>query len=412
MIECRKHSKMFRKLCTAANTRCALSRSFSVGELSKEHQEVQQLCRRFTEQKLKPTAAAIDRDGTFPAEQIAELAKLGLMRVTVSSEYGGAGMDMLSLSLVVEELSRGCGSTGSIVSIHNCLYANLLNRLGTDKQRETLFNKYDAKTIGAFALSEAGAGSDVAALSTRATRSSNGGWILNGTKAWVTSGVEAVAGIVFATVDPGLKYKGITAFLVDFDEVLGGLRRGSPEEKLGIRGTSTCDLIFQNVHVPESNVLGTVGGGMRIAMEQLDRARIGIASQAIGIGQAALEEAVMYAQQRTAFGGTLIDLPAVRTRIAEMATRIETARLLVRKAAAEIDRGQRATKTCSMAKWIAGETATFAAHGCQQIMGGMGYVKSLPAERFYRDARITEIYGGVTDVQKSIVADQIIKELE
>uniref|UniRef100_A0A182NTC8 Short-chain specific acyl-CoA dehydrogenase, mitochondrial n=1 Tax=Anopheles dirus TaxID=7168 RepID=A0A182NTC8_9DIPT len=404
---------MFRKLCTATNTRWVLSRSFSVGELSKEHQEVQQLCRRFAEQELKPVAGVIDRDGTFPAEQIAKLANLGLMRVTVSPQYGGAGMDMLALSLVVEELSRGCGSTGSIVSIHNCLYANLLNRLGTDEQRTKFFNKYDAKTIGAFALSEAGAGSDVAALTTRATKHSNGSWMLNGTKAWVTSGVEAVAGIIFATVDPTLKYKGITAFLVDFDDgKLAGLHRGPPEDKLGIRGTSTCDITLENVHVPALNVLGSAGGGMRIAMEQLDRARIGIASQAIGIGQAALETAVQYAHQRTAFGGTLIDLPAVRTRIAEIATRIETARLLVRKAAGEIDRGQRATKACSMAKWMAGETATYAAHGCQQIMGGMGYVKSLPAERYYRDARITEIYGGVTDVQKSIVADQIIREFK
>uniref|UniRef100_A0A182SZM4 Short-chain specific acyl-CoA dehydrogenase, mitochondrial n=1 Tax=Anopheles maculatus TaxID=74869 RepID=A0A182SZM4_9DIPT len=335
------------------------------------------------------------------------------MRVTVSPKYGGTGLDMLSLSLVVEELSRGCGSTGSIVSIHNCLYANLLHRLGTDEQQERFFNKYGKQTIGAFALSEADAGSDVAAMSTRAAKDADGSWILSGTKAWVTSGIEAVAGIIFATVDPALKYKGITAFLVDFDKGnLAGLHRGRPEDKLGIRGTSTCDLILENVRVPEGNVLGTVGGGMRIAMEQLDRARIGIASQALGISQAALETAVQYAKQRTAFGGTLIDLPAVRTRIAEIATKIEMARLLVRKAAGELDRGLRATKACSMAKWVAGETATYAAHGCQQILGGMGYVKNLPAERYYRDARITEIYGGVTDVQKSIVAEQVIRELE
>uniref|UniRef100_A0A182P4B5 Short-chain specific acyl-CoA dehydrogenase, mitochondrial n=1 Tax=Anopheles epiroticus TaxID=199890 RepID=A0A182P4B5_9DIPT len=406
---------MFRKLTTVFNSRCLLSRTFSVCELSKEHQEVQQLCRQFCERELKPVASAIDRNGAFPEQQIAKLAELGLMRVTVSRDYGGSDLDMLALSLVVEELSRGCGSTGSIVSIHNCLYANLLQRLGTNEQRARFFNKYASKAIGGFALSEAGAGSDVAAMTTRATRDPNddGSWILNGTKAWVTSGVEAVAAIVFATVDPALKYKGITAFLVDFDGGrLAGVHRGRPEEKLGIRGTSTCDLILDNVRVPEANVLGTVGGGMRIAMEQLDRARIGIASQALGISQAALETAVAYAKERVAFGGTLIDLPAVRTRIADIATRIEMTRLLVRKAASEIDRGVRATKACSMAKWIGGETATYAAHGCQQILGGMGYVKSLPAERYYRDARITEIYGGVTDVQKAIVADQIIKELE
>ncbi|XP_058121683.1 short-chain specific acyl-CoA dehydrogenase, mitochondrial-like [Anopheles ziemanni] len=404
---------MLRKICELSCRRAMSSRQFSVCELSRDHRAIQQLCRRFAENELKPVASEIDRSGTFPEEPIAKLADLGMMRVTVNPQYGGCGLDMLSLSLVVEELSRGCGSTGSIVSIHNCLYANLLDRLGTDEQKGRFFNKYSKKTIGAFALSEADAGSDVAAMTTRATQGSDGCWILNGAKAWVTSGIEAVAGIVFATVDPSLKYKGITAFLVDFDaDQLQGLTRGKPEDKLGIRGTSTCDLVLENVRVPETNVLGSVGGGMRIAMEQLDRARIGIASQAIGIGQASLEQAVQYAKHRTAFGGTLIDLPAVRTRIADMATRIETARLLVRKAAGELDRGLRATKSCSMAKWVAGEAATAAAHGCQQIHGGMGYVKSLPAERFYRDARITEIYGGATDVQKSIVADQTIKDLE
>uniref|UniRef100_A0A2M3ZHR9 Short-chain specific acyl-CoA dehydrogenase, mitochondrial n=1 Tax=Anopheles braziliensis TaxID=58242 RepID=A0A2M3ZHR9_9DIPT len=402
-----------RLLKVSCTERKQLQRGFSVCELSPEHRELQRICRQFSDRELKPAASETDRLGLFPAQHIAKLASMGLMRVTVSPRYGGAGMDMLSLSLIVEELSRGCGSTGSIVSIHNCLYANLLDRLGTDDQRNRFFKKYPSDTIGAFALSEAGAGSDVAAMTTRAARSSDGSWLLNGSKAWVTSGVEAVAGIVFATIDASLGYKGITAFLVDFDEAKAkGLSLGRPEDKLGIRGTSTCDLMLENVPVPSENVLGSVGSGMRIAMEQLDRARIGIASQAIGIAQASLEEAVAYAKQRAAFGGTLIDLPAVRTRIAEIGTRTETARLLVRKAAVEIDRGQRATKACSMAKWVAGETATFAAHGCQQIMGGMGYVKNLPAERFYRDARITEIYGGVTDVQKSIVADAIIKELD
>ncbi|XP_052866317.1 short-chain specific acyl-CoA dehydrogenase, mitochondrial-like [Anopheles cruzii] len=403
---------MFNRFLAAPCNRRIILRQFSIVELSSEHRDLQHKCRQFSDRELKPAASDIDRSGMFPAQHIAKLAEMGLMRVTVSPSYGGSGLDMLSLSLVVEELSRGCGSTGSIVSIHNCLYANMLDRLGSDDQRERFFNKYSAQSIGAFALSETEAGSDVAAMTTRATQTSDGSWLLNGTKAWVTSGVEAVGGIVFATVDPSQKYKGITAFLVDFDEgKLEGLTRGRPEDKLGIRGSSTCDLHMENVRVSEGDVLGAVGNGMRIAMEQLDRARIGIASQAVGIGQAALEAAVAYAKQRKAFGGTLVDLPAVQTRIAEMATRVEVARLLVRKAATEVDRGQRATKSCSMAKWVAGETATFAAHSCQQIMGGMGYVKDLPAERLYRDARITEIYGGVTDVQKTIVADAIIKEL-
>lgn len=385
-------------------------RKFSICELPKDLREIQKTCRNFTERELKPIAAELDRDGCFPAKQIAQLADLGLMRVTVSPEYGGSNLGMLALSLVVEEISRGCASTGAILSIHNCLYANLLNRLGTVQQKEYFFSKYSADTIGAFALSESDAGSDVAALSTKA-KQDGGDWILNGSKAWVTSAKEAKSGIVFATIDPELKYKGITAFLIDFEN-LDGLKIGRNEDKLGIRASSTCGLHFNNVRIPGSNVLGKVGGGFRVAMEQLDRARIGIASQALGISQAALETASQYAEQRIAFGQPLSKLHSVQTRIAEMAVRIETARLLIRKAATEVDRGQQATKAISMAKWVAGETATFAAHNCQQIMGGMGYVKDMPAERYYRDARITEIYGGVTDVQKAIVAEHVIRELK
>ncbi|XP_053695641.1 short-chain specific acyl-CoA dehydrogenase, mitochondrial-like [Sabethes cyaneus] len=401
---------MLRKILPAIASSTHLTRCFSICPLPAHLQELQRTCRNFADRELVPIATELDRDSRFPAEQIAKLADLGLMRVTVDPEYAGSGLNMLALSLVVEELSRGCGSTGSIVSIHNCLFANLLNRAGTEAQKQHFFGKYSNSSIGVFALSEADAGSDVAALNTKA-HSDDDHWVLNGTKAWVTSAVEAQCGIIFATVDTDLKYKGITAFLLDFDKVTG-LTVGPKEDKLGIRATSTCSLYLNDVRVPRSNILGTVGGGFRLAMEQLDRARIGIASQALGIAQAALEAAVCYADQRIAFGQSLLKLSSVQSRIAEMALRIENARLLVRKAATDIDRDQRATKSCSMAKWYAGETATFAAHNCQQIMGGMGYVKTMPAERFYRDARITEIYGGVTDVQKTIVAEQVIKQIK
>ncbi|XP_038113236.1 short-chain specific acyl-CoA dehydrogenase, mitochondrial [Culex quinquefasciatus] len=402
---------MFRKLLSVPPPLPCAFRHFSICELPPELAQLQQTCRVFVDSQLKPIAAELDRESRFPKEVIEQLADLGMMRVTVGPEYpGGSGQGMLALSLIVEELSRGCGSTGSIVSIHNCLYANLLDRVGSREQKDRFFRKYSCATLGAFALSEADAGSDVAALSTRAVEDGDG-FVLNGTKAWVTSALEAKSGIIFATVNPELKYKGITAFLVDFEES-PGLTIGRPEEKLGIRASSTCNLILENVKIPKSNLLGTIGGGFRLAMEQLDRARIGIASQALGIAQASLEEAIAYAKQRIAFGEPLLKLPVVRTRIAEMAVRIESSRLLVRKAATEIDRQRPATKSCSMAKWVAGETATFAAHNCQQIMGGMGYVKDLPAERLYRDARITEIYGGVTDVQKGIVADQVIKQFD
>ncbi|XP_058821338.1 short-chain specific acyl-CoA dehydrogenase, mitochondrial-like [Topomyia yanbarensis] len=383
-------------------------RHFSICQLPQELQVIQETCRNFADRELKPIASELDRNGRFPFEQISKLADLGFMRVTVDSAYGGSGMTMLALSLIVEELSRGCGSTGSIVSIHNCLYGNLLNRVGTTEQKQLFFGKYSNSTIGAFALSESNAGSDVAALSTRAVEDGDS-WILHGTKAWVTSAAEAKCGIVFATVDPSLKHKGIAAFLIDFEQA-NGLTVGRNEDKLGIRATSTCDLCLDNVRIPKSNLLGSHNGGFRLAMEQLDRARVGIASQALGIAQAALEAAIQYAGQRIAFGQSLLKRTSVQTRIAEMAVRIESSRLLVRKAAVELDQGMKATKSCAMAKWIAGETATYAAHNCQQIMGGMGYVKDMPAERFYRDARITEIYGGVTDVQKTIVAENVIRE--
>ncbi|XP_058452824.1 short-chain specific acyl-CoA dehydrogenase, mitochondrial-like [Malaya genurostris] len=384
-------------------------RHFSICQLPQELQTIQKTCRSFADRELKPVASDLDRTGQFPGDQIAKLADLGFMRITVTPEYGGSGLTMLALSIIVEELSRGCGSTGSIVSIHNCLYANLLNRVGTTEQKKSFFGKYSSSDIGAFALSESDAGSDVAALSTRAVEDGDS-WILNGDKAWVTSAAEAKCAVVFATVNPSLKYKGIAAFLLDFENTKG-LTIGRKEDKLGIRATSTCNLHLENVRIPRSNLLGTVNGGFRMAMEQLDRARIGIASQALGIAQGALETATQYAAQRIAFGKPLLNQASVQTRIAEMALKIECTRLLVRKAAVEIDQGLRATRSCAMAKWHAGETATFAAHNCQQIMGGMGFVKDMPAERFYRDARITEIYGGVTDVQKTIVAEHVIKEL-
>lgn len=383
---------------------------YSIYSLSPELQEIQRTCRKFAEQELMPVASELDQRACFPSEQIAKLAKLGWMRAMVAPEYDGSNLSMLAVSLIVEELSRGCASTGSIVSIHNCLFANLLNRVGTTEQKKRFFNKYPPETIGAFALSESDAGSDVAALSTRAIKEGDD-WHLNGSKAWVTSALEAKCGVVFATVDPSLKYKGITAFLLDFENT-PGLVIGRNEEKLGIRATSTSSLYLENVRIPNGNVLGTVGSGFALAMEQLDRARIGIASQALGIAQASLETAVKYAKQRTAFGEPLAKLVSVRTRIAEMACKIECARLLVRKAATELDEGCKATKSTSLAKWVAGETATFAAHNCQQILGGMGFVRDMPAERYYRDARITEIYGGVTDVQKLIVADHVIKQFE
>lgn len=340
----------------------------------------------------------------MPADLISLLHRKGLLGVTLKKSNGGAGLDYLSLSLIVEELSRVCGSTGALVSIHNCLFADLLQRRGSPLQIEQfLLPLYkDGTHLGAFALSETNAGSDVAALTTRAIKSGEG-WLLNGRKAWVTSAKESSCGIFFATIDPEKFHRGITAFLVDLHAPGVTIERN--EEKLGIRGTSTCSIRLEDVRVREENVLGGIGEGFRIAMSQLDVARLGIASQALGLAQGALDVATEYLKKNLKFD------QLSKLKLAEMAMRVEGARLMVRKAAEGREgRSQRSnTKYSSMAKVMASECATFNAHACIQLMGERGIVEGCRAERIYRDSRITEIYGGITDIQKFIIADQVLK---
>ena len=251
------------------------------------------------------------------------------------------------------------------------------------------------------------AGSDVAALSTTAIRDGDS-YILNGSKAWVTSGIEADASIIFATIDKNLKHKGIVAFIVDLNTP--GVQKGENEKKLGMKASSTCSISLTDVRVPSKHIIGNPNHGFKIAMEQLDVARIGISAVALGLAQASLDTAIRYASQRVAFKQPILEMSSVQTRLAEMALKIESTRLLVRQAANMKDENQKSTKFTSMAKWHASETATFCSHNCIQILGGMGVVEDMPAERFYRDARITEIFGGITDVQKFIVAGQLRKE--
>lgn len=385
------------------------ARCFSLHQLSEQHLLLQKTCRDFAEKELKPVAPQLDKEHKFPVEQISKLGQLGLLGITANPKYGGCGESALGLSVAVEEISRGCGGTGSIVSIHNALYVDLLNTLGTDKQKETFLTSFTRLNLGCFALSEPEAGSDVGALSTTAVLDGDF-YVLNGVKSWVTSGIQGKAAVVFATIGKHLKHKGITAFIVPIPTP--GLSMGKRDEKLGIRASSTCNFYLENVRVPKENVIGEVGQGFIIAMKQLERARIGIASQAIGIGQAALELAVRYAAERKAFGQPINKLQAVKLRLADMATRLEAARLLVWRAAVESDIKPRSSKYTSMAKLAASEAATFVSHGAIQILGGMGYVSDMPAERHYRDARITEIYAGVNDVQKLLIGDMVIKEYE
>lgn len=324
--------------------------------------------------------------------------------MTLKEDFGGAELDYLALSRIVEEISRVCGSTGALVSIHNCLFADLMQRRANNRQLDKyLIPLYKEETqLGAFALSEANAGSDVAAISTRADKSGDH-WILNGRKAWVTSAKESQCAIIFATIDREKFHRGITAFIVELNSPGVTIERN--EDKLGIRGTSTCSISLEDVHVPQENVLGGLGEGFKIAMSQLDVARLGIASQALGLAQGSLDVATEYLKKNLQFD------QLSKIKLAEMAVKVEAARLMVRNAAAnrESRTQQSNTKYSSMAKVVASECATSNAHSCLQLMGEQGTIQGTHAERLLRDSRITEIYGGITDIQKFIIADQVLK---
>jgi len=365
-------------------------------------------CRDFAESELKPLAAKCDREHLYPKEQICKMGELGLMAIAVPEKMGGAGLDYLAYAIAMEEVSRGCASAGVIMSVHNSLFLGPILKFGTDKQKESFIPPFiTGERVGCFALSEPGNGSDAGAASTVA-QLSDAGWTLNGTKSWITSGPESEGSIVFATTDKSKKHKGISAFIVP--KPIAGLSLGKNEDKLGIRGSSTCSLIFEDCVIPKDNVLGEPGLGFKIAMISLDSGRIGIASQALGIAQAALDCAVEYAAKRNAFGSPILKLQTIQSKIADMALRIESARLLTWRAAVLKDSGKSFTKEAAMAKLAASEAATFSAHQSIQILGGMGYVTEMPAERHYRDARITEIYEGTSEIQRLVIASNIIKE--
>ncbi|XP_046387692.1 short-chain specific acyl-CoA dehydrogenase, mitochondrial-like [Ischnura elegans] len=380
----------------------------SLSSLPETHQMLYKTCRDFAEGELKPVAARLDKEQAYPHVQLQKMGSLGLMGINVPEAYGGPGLDSLAFSIAVEEISRGCASTGVIMSIHNSLYMAMIDKFGRDDQKKTFLSPFTTgETVGCFALSEPDAGSDAAALSTTA-KPDGDEWVLNGTKAWVTNSREASAAVIIASTDVAKKHKGISAFIVPLPTK--GLSIGKNEDKMGIRATSTCNLVLEDCRIPKNNILGQEGDGFKYAMSALDGARIGISSQALGIAQASLDCAIDYAAKRTAFGKPIIKFQMVQEKLADMALRIESARLLVWRAAALKDQGQSFTKESSMGKIAAAEAATFVSHQCIQILGGMGYVSSMPAERHYRDARITEIYGGVTDIQKLVIAAHLARE--
>uniref|UniRef100_A0A8C0ZIZ7 short-chain acyl-CoA dehydrogenase n=1 Tax=Cyanistes caeruleus TaxID=156563 RepID=A0A8C0ZIZ7_CYACU len=344
--------------------------------------------RDFAEKELMPLAAQLDKEHRFPAEQVKKMGGLGLLAMDVPEKYKGAGLDYLAYSIAVEEISRGCASTGVIVSVNNSLYLGPILKFGSEEQKHQWIAPFTSgEKIGCFALSEPGNGSDAGAASTVA-RLDGDEWVLNGTKAWITNAWDASATVVFATTDKSLKHKGISAFLVPMPTP--GLSLGKKEDKLGIRASSTANLIFEDCRIPKANLLGQPGMGFKIAMQTLDGGRIGIASQALGIAQAALDCAVDYAEKRMAFGSPITKLQAVQFKLADMAVALEGARLLTWRAAMLKDNGKPFTKAI-------------------QILGGMGYVTEMPAERHYRDARITEIYEGTSEIQRLVIAGQLLK---
>lgn len=382
----------------------------SLADLPETHRMLQKTMREYVDKELRPLAAKYDREHLYPKDQISKLGALGMMAVEVPEDLGGTGLDSLAYAVGLEEISRGCASTGVIVSVNNSLYLHPLMKHGTRAQQEKWVTPYtDGSLIGCFALSEPGNGSDAGAASTTAKRTAQG-WVLNGCKSWITNAHEASAAIVFASTDKSKKNKGISAFIVP--KPTEGLYLSKKEDKLGIRASSTCQLILEDVCLSEEHLLGKEGDGFKIAMQTLDTGRIGIASQALGIGQAALECALEYAGKREAFGSPISKLQAIQLKLADMAMRVEFSRLLIWRAATLKDSKAPFTKEAAMAKLAASEMATFVAHQSIQVLGGMGYVTDMPAERHYRDARITEIYEGTSEIMRLVIAGCLLKEYQ
>ena len=375
-------------------------------ELTPEQQMIQQTTRDLAAREILPHAPAIDREHRFPSQIVAKLGELGLMGMMVPPAWGGAGLDAVSYALAVEEVSRACAATGVIMSVNNSLVCGPILEHGSEAQKRAwLPDLASGRKLGCFALSEPEAGSDPRALRTTARRD-GGRFILDGTKNFITNGVSADVIVAFAQTAPGSRHKGITAFIVG--KPSPGLTVGRVEQKLGIKGSDTAQLVFENVRVEDDQRLGEVGQGFKIALSTLDGGRIGIAAQAVGIARACLEDSLAYAKERQAFGKPIAELQAIQWMLADMATEVDAARLLVWRAATLKDRGEPFTAEAAMAKLFASDIAVKAARNCVQIFGGYGYLKDFPAERHYRDAKITEIYEGTSEIMKLIVAEDML----
>ncbi len=376
-------------------------------ELTDEQQLIRDAVREFAEAEVTPIAAELDRDHRFPYELLPKLAEMNLMGMPYPEKEGGAGADYVSYVIAIEEISRACASTGIIVSAHTSLATWPIFKFGTQDQKDQyLHDLASGRRLGAFALTEPGAGTDAAAGTATATLHADG-YALNGSKMFITNAPYAEVYIVFAKTDPERGARGISAFVVEKDTP--GFSVGEAEHKLGIRGSSTPPIYFSDCRLPKEALLGAEGDGFKIAMATLDGGRIGVSAQALGIAQAALDAAVAYAKERVQFGKPIANLQAIQWMIADMSTEVDAARLLVYRAASCVDNGRPYSTEGAMAKLFASETATRVAGKAIQIHGGYGYTESYPVERNYRDAKITELYEGTSEVQRMVIARSALR---
>jgi len=376
--------------------------------LTEEQKMLRDMVAKFAKDKIAPVAKENQKEGRFPAEIIKQAGELGLLGIAYPPEYGGAGMDNVSYMLAIEEISRACASTGVIISAHSSLAIGAIHLFGTEEQKKKYMpDLCSGKELGCFCLTEAGAGSDSGSIKTTAKLSGDR-WILNGAKQFITSGKEAEVAIIFALTDPPAKTRGISAFIVE--RQTPGYKIGKIEHKLGIRASTTAEILLEECAIPKENLLGEVNKGFKIAMASLDGGRIGIASQALGIARASIEDAVQYAKERVQFDQPISNFQAIQWMIADMKTEYDAAWLLTYRAAVLKDRMIPFTTEAAMAKLKASETAMFCAAKAIQIHGGYGYTEDFNVERYYRDAKITEIYEGTSEIMRLIIAGQLLKK--
>lgn len=377
-------------------------------ELTDEQKMIQDMARKFAEREIKPVAAELDRTHRHPEEIVKQMGELGLMGVTIPDEYGGAGMDYVCYVLAMIEISKACASCGVIMSVCNSLYNFPVYKYGTEEQKQEYLRPVaSGEYLGCYGLTEAGAGSDPAKMSTTAVLDGNE-WVINGSKKFITNGNVARYCVVAASTDKSQGYKGISSFIVDLHNT-PGFHVGTVEEKLGINASGTAELVFEDARVPKENQLGKLGEGFKQMLTTLDGGRIGIASQAIGIGRAVLEEAIEYSKTREQFGRSISSFQAIQWKLSDMATQLDAAELMTLRAAWLEQNGRGYEKEAAMAKLFASDTAMWAAVEGVQILGGYGYCKDYPMERHMRDAKITQIYEGTNEIMRLVIARNLLK---